>query len=85
MLVYAASETRGEQVSQIYILGVMAQWPGFDQFILSAVNIPVTIVDPARAFGEKSNEYSVHESVALAAATGMALRDLRPRKYQGAT
>jgi Tfp pilus assembly PilM family ATPase len=85
MLVYAASETRGEQVSQIYILGVMAQWPGFDQFILNAVNIPVTIVDPARAFGEKSNEYSVHESVALAAATGMALRDLRPRKYQGAT
>ena len=52
VLVYTASQTHGQQVSRIYLLGSLARWKGMDGLLNSLVKLPVeTIPDPLTIFG----------------------------------
>ncbi len=79
MLVYAASETHGEKVSQIFILGGMARWPGMDKLIEQMINIKVDVVDPLGSFDNKLSQQRpiAEKGIEYAVATGLALRGLR--------
>ncbi|MFK8020096.1 MAG: pilus assembly protein PilM [Pseudomonadales bacterium] len=79
-LVYAVAETRGEPISQIYLVGSVARWRGVADVLTGLMNLPVTILpDPIARFGDKFDEELPmigrgHPEMALA--TGLALRDL---------
>lgn len=78
---YAASETRGGAVAQVYLLGSIARWPGSDALLSSLTGVDVAKVpDPLALFpsnnnkGDKSQGKSAPEIVV---ATGAALRGLQ--------
>lgn len=79
-LVYAVAETRGEPISQIYLVGSVARWRGVADVLTALMNLPVTVLpDPIASFGDKFGEEKPsigrgHPEMALA--TGLALRDL---------
>jgi Tfp pilus assembly PilM family ATPase len=75
VLVYTASQTHGQSVSQIYLMGSLARWNGMDQLLDSLVKLPVkTIPDPLEPFGrkDKSAEDSKQPRPEIAVATGLA-------------
>lgn len=78
---YAASETRGSQVDQIYILGSVARWTGSARLIDSMVDVPVAkIPDPLSLFGDRDQSVRDGEDTGnaqLAVATGLALRGVQ--------
>ena len=80
VLIYTASETRGEPVSLIYLVGSIARWQGADSLLHSILNIDVeTIPNPLNPFIKNSGEAEAESGSAqgapeLAIATGMALR-----------
>ena len=52
VLVYTASQTHGEAISRIYLIGSLARWQGMDGLLNSLVKLPVeTIPDPLKIFG----------------------------------
>lgn len=78
-LVYAVSETRGDPVTTIFLLGSVARWRGANKVVSDLLGIPVQVItdplirfrasgDTAQAFGENHPEFAV--------ATGLALRGL---------
>jgi type IV pilus assembly protein PilM len=79
-LVYAASETRGEPVRQIYLLGSIARWKGANEYLQSLLDLPVqTIPDPLIFFSGGDGESAPSGQVTgpeLAVAAGLALRDM---------
>ena len=80
---YAAAETRGGSVSQIFLLGSIAHWPGSETMLASMIDVAVSKVpDPLAPF-EKSGAVadSAVPSAApeIAVATGLALRGIHGR------
>ena len=80
-ILYAASETRGRGVTQVYLLGSIARWPGSDHLLGSLIGSNVAkIPDPLSVFpSEKGNEGGAenHSAPEIAVATGLALRGMR--------
>lgn len=75
---YAAAETRGGAVSQVYLLGSVARWPGSESLLASLTGLDVAKVpDPLALFpapgndGEPQTESAAPE---IAVATGASLR-----------
>ena len=75
VLVYTASQTHGEQISRIYLIGSLARWQGMDGLLNSLVKLPVeTIPDPLKIFG--SSDTPAGERLPqpeIAVAMGLAL------------
>jgi len=78
---YAASETRGRGVTQVYLLGSIARWPGSEQMLSSLSGSKVTkIPDPLAFFPSvKQGEEDMTQNFApeIAVATGLALRGMK--------
>lgn len=77
---YAASETRGRGVTQVYLLGSIARWPGAEQMLSSLSGSTVSkIPNPLELFpsedGNKSDAEG-HFAPEIAVATGLALRGM---------
>ena len=77
---YAAAETRGRGVTQVYLLGSIAYWPGAEQLLstLSGSNVE-TIADPLAMFPSDEQDGAVSARQAApetAVATGLALRGM---------
>lgn len=80
-LIYAASQTRGEPVSRIYLLGSLARWRGVDAFLNSLVRLDVrTLPDPLQVFCKATRTPALPGSSTalpeIAVATGLALNGL---------
>ncbi len=75
---YAAAETRGGAVGQVYLLGSIARWPGAARMLASMADVSVANVpDPlAGISGREDNVTKVAQSPEIAVATGLALRGL---------
>lgn len=75
---YAAAETRGGAVSQVYLLGSIARWPGSESLLASLTGLDIAKVPDPLALFPGSNDERDHgtESAApeIAVATGSALR-----------
>jgi type IV pilus assembly protein PilM len=77
---YAAAETRGGAVSQIYLLGSIARWPGSEQMLSSLMDSNVEkIPDPLALFPAGDEPRNDEASVApeIVVATGLALRGMQ--------
>lgn len=78
---YAASETRGRGVNQVYLLGSIARWPGSEQLLSNLSGSNVTkIPDPLALFPSEQQDdadLSGHFAPEIAVATGLALRGMR--------
>lgn len=76
-LIYTASETHGEAVSRIYLLGSLARWQGSDHLLNRLVKLPVeTMPDPLKAFGQHAEPDATGQpepAPEIAVATGLAL------------
>jgi len=79
-LIYTASQTRGEPVSRIYLLGSLARWQGMDHLLGTLVKLPVDIIpNPLKPF-DRGNGNSVGNDESMpeiAVATGLALSGLQ--------
>lgn len=80
-LIYMASQTHGESVDRIYLLGSVARWQGADKLLNELLVLPVeTIPNPLKTFLRPGMPEAIHELDAapeIAVATGLALRGLR--------
>jgi type IV pilus assembly protein PilM len=78
VLVYTASQTHGETVSRIFLLGSLARWEGIDQLLNSLVKLPVeTIPDPLQHFGQPTRPSGNSQAKPeIAVATGLALNGM---------
>ena len=78
---YAAAETRGRGVTQVYLLGSIARWPGSDQLLSKLSDSKVLkIPDPLSVFPSTREEEvnaAGHSAPEIAVATGLALRGMR--------
>lgn len=73
---YAAAETRGGAVSNVFLLGGIARWPGADTLLGRLVDVSVSkIPDPLAplTIAENSESGAAPE---MAVATGLALREV---------
>ena len=79
-LIYAASQTRGEPVSRIYLLGSLARWHGTDAMLNMLVKLDVeTIPNPLQVFYRSPGSRpvtAVTPSPEIAIATGLAMNGL---------
>jgi type IV pilus assembly protein PilM len=79
-LVYAASQTRGEPVRRIYLLGSLARWRGVDALLNALVRLDVeTIPNPLQVFCSSNGVQSLTTAMAspeIAIATGLAMNGL---------
>ncbi|MDJ0917712.1 MAG: pilus assembly protein PilM [Woeseiaceae bacterium] len=77
---YAAAETRGGAVTQVYLLGSIARWPGADELLSTLTGMDVAnIPDPLTLFpSDDSKQAPVNNAAAsdIVVATGAALRGL---------
>ena len=79
ILIYTASQTRGEPVSRIYLLGGIARWQGCDALLNRLVELDVeTIPNPLRPFGHASPEAGTTKPE-IAVATGLAMHGMTER------
>lgn len=78
---YAAAETRGGAVAQVYLLGSIARWPGTDVLLASMMDVSVAkIPDPLAPFTSASEDgaASISDTAPeIAVATGLALRGIQ--------
>jgi len=78
---YAAAETRGGAVSQVYLLGSIARWPGSEGLLGSMTDVDIAkIPDPLAPFSSVAESTGVAAPVSapeIAVATGLALRGIR--------
>lgn len=78
---YAASETRGRGVTEVYLLGSIARWPGAEELLSSLSGSKVSKVpNPLALFPSEKNDTSsanTHFAPEIAVATGLALRGMR--------
>ena len=76
---YAAAETRGGSVRQVYLLGSIARWPGSDGLLSSlSGNDVAKIPDPLALFPRSDERRSLGGATApeIVVATGAALRGI---------
>ena len=77
---YAAAESQGEPIDQIYTFGTVARWPGADEILGQLARIPVATSLPVAAIfdGEDASGAGDFSGIGpdLAVATGLALRGL---------
>ena len=77
---YAAAETRGGVVTQLYLLGSIARWPGSDRLLGSLIDVNVSkIPNPLALFPQASankTDPDTPSAPELAVATGLSLRGL---------
>ncbi|MGB5177120.1 MAG: pilus assembly protein PilM [Gammaproteobacteria bacterium] len=75
VLVYTASQTHGEVISRIYMMGSLARWQGMDGLLNSLIKLPVeTIPDPLKSFGNANTSPAGRQPrPEIAVATGLAL------------
>ena len=76
---YAASETRGRSVTQVYLLGSIARWPGAEQLLTNLSGSRVSkIPNPLALFpsSESTEDAGAHFAPEIAVATGLALRGM---------
>jgi hypothetical protein len=81
VLVFTASETHGQPVSRICLLGCIAQWPGAQQILLSLLDFdaPDGQIEFAQVFQDENEETRVPwEGLfsEISIAMGLALRGL---------
>jgi type IV pilus assembly protein PilM len=79
ILVYAASQSRGEAVSRIYLFGSLARWRGADTLLGQLVKLDVqTIPNPLQVFHQAGKEATGGPPAEpeIAVATGLALHGL---------
>lgn len=75
-LIYTASQTRGEPVSRIYLLGAIARWQGCDVLLNSLVQLDVvTIPNPLQPFGHEQAAAGTAKPE-IAVATGLAMHGM---------
>ncbi len=72
-LIYAASETRGMEVRQIYFTGSVSRWGVIIDNIQSMVEVPTAILLPVDGF---TTEHDIDNDTRDTVATGLALRGL---------
>ena len=78
-LIYTASQTHGEQIARIYLLGSLARWRGTDALLRSLVHLDVeTIPNPLKPFFGDSqlNDGEGEAAPEIAVATGLALNGM---------
>ncbi len=79
-LIYMASETHGESLDRVYLLGSVARWRGADTLLNKLLVLPVeTIPNPHKVFLRPGSPEAVSEDDAVpetAVATGLALHGL---------
>ena len=77
---YAASESQGEVVEQVYTFGSIARWPGADEMLSELARLPVASNLPLTAIFDGGEDGSTADYLGvgpeLAVATGLALRGL---------
>ncbi len=76
-LIYTASETRGESVERVELLGSVADYPGAARFLGEMFSIPVREMNPLALFDRSPRPAGLDDSespVRMALATGLALR-----------
>ena len=76
---YAAAETRGGSVTQVYLLGSIARWPGSDHLLSSLTGSEVAkIPDPLALFPPTAKKGTRRSKSApeIVVATGAALRGM---------
>lgn len=75
---FAASETRGESIKKVYLVGSIARWRGVEKTMSDLLDMPVSVIpDPLVSF--KNNEPSAPPEggrAELAVAAGLALRGI---------
>ncbi len=81
VLIFTTSETQGQPVSQVCLLGSMARWPGADELLCELINVPLSSIKDRfdKIFADHSSEPGSRWSdkvPELAIATGLALRGL---------
>lgn len=77
---YAAAETRGGNVHQVYLLGSIARWPGSDDLLSTLSGTDVAkIPDPLALFPQSDQSRAAAGKTApeIVVATGAALRGMR--------
>ncbi len=78
---YAASETRGRGVTQVYLLGSIARWPGAEQMLSNLSGSTVSkIPNPLALFpSDELDTANTAQEFApeIAVATGLALRGMK--------
>jgi type IV pilus assembly protein PilM len=74
-LIYAASETRGLPVKQVYLTGEVATWNGIENFINTLIEVPVSVLTPLDEF-KKSEKLAADLGARSAVVAGMALHGL---------
>jgi len=83
---YAAAETRGGAVAQVYLLGSIARWPGSDGLLSSLTGTDVAkIPDPLALFPSApgANESGGDAAPEIVVATGAALRGMLRKRDDG--
>jgi Tfp pilus assembly PilM family ATPase len=77
---YAASESKGESIDQVYTFGSIARWAGANEMLSEMANLPVADTLPITAIlstdTRKGNVDASGIGPDLAIATGLALRGL---------
>lgn len=77
---YAASESQGDVVEQVYTVGSIARWPGADELLSEIARLPVATTLPLTAIfdGDDPAASAGYPGIGpdLATATGLALRGL---------
>jgi Tfp pilus assembly PilM family ATPase len=78
---YAASETRGRGITQVYLLGSIARWPGAEQMLSNLSGSTVSkIPNPLELFPSAANDSATTANEfapEIAVATGLALRGMK--------
>ncbi len=74
-LIYAASETRGMPVKQVYLTDRVATWHGIENFIKTLIEVPVSVLLPFEGFNNAA-EFDTDSGPRSAVVTGMALYGL---------
>ncbi len=77
-LIYTASETHGQPVEQVFLLGSVARYPNIVPFMAKMLSIPVAVFDPLVCYGAKGASLDMPTPSAFALATGLALRGVVP-------
>jgi type IV pilus assembly protein PilM len=79
-LIYMASQTHGESVDRVYLLGSVARWQGAETLLNQLLVLPVeTIPNPLKTFRRPGVPEAAKETDAapeIAVATGLALKGL---------
>lgn len=77
---YAASESQGDVIENVYTFGTIARWPGADKLLGEVARIPVADTLPLTAIFDGGDQSHTFEYAGigpdLAVATGLALRGL---------